>query len=53
MNVLGAVIFGETQGAFSDACNKAIQFGKPMLMRDDWKQIFTPREIADSIERIT
>ncbi|TGN32253.1 semialdehyde dehydrogenase, partial [Paracoccus liaowanqingii] len=36
MNILGAVIFEERQGAFSDACNKAIEFGKPMLMRDDW-----------------
>jgi hypothetical protein len=53
MNVLGAVIFGETQGVFSDACNKAIEFGKPVLMRDDWKRIFEPDEIAASIKRIT
>ena len=37
MNVLGAVIFKEIDGVFSDACNKAIEFGKPALMRDDWK----------------
>lgn len=43
MNVLGAVIFDETPGVFSDACNKAIQFGVPALMRDDWKNIFEPR----------
>jgi hypothetical protein len=53
MNVLGAVIFGQTQGVFSDACNKAIQFGKPVLMRDDWKRVFEPEEIAASIQRIT
>ena len=53
MNVLGAVIFGETKGVFSDACNKAIQFGKPVLMRDDWKKVFEPAEIAASIKRIT
>jgi D-apionate oxidoisomerase len=53
MNVLGAVIFGETQGVFSDACNKAIEFGKPVLMRDDWKRIFEMDEIAASIRRIT
>ncbi|MBX3582728.1 MAG: NAD(P)-binding domain-containing protein [Rhizobiaceae bacterium] len=53
MNVLGAVIFEETPGVFSDACNKAIEFGKPMLMRDDWKRIFDPQELADSIRRIT
>ncbi len=53
MNVLGAVIFGEVEGVFSDACNKAIEFGKPTLMRPDWKKVFEPQEIADSIRRIT
>jgi hypothetical protein len=53
MNVLGAVIFGQTEGVFSDACNKAIEFGKPALMRDDWKRVFEPGEIAESIRRIT
>jgi D-apionate oxidoisomerase len=53
MNVLGAVIFGQTEGVFSDACNKAIEFGKPVLMRDDWKRVFEPGEIAESIRRIT
>ncbi|UNK40520.1 NAD(P)-binding domain-containing protein (plasmid) [Shinella sp. H4-D48] len=53
MNVLGAVIFEETPGVFSDACNKAIEFGKPVLMKDDWKRVFEPAEIAASIQRIT
>jgi len=53
MNVLGAVIFKEVEGVFSDACNKAIQFGKPALMRSDWKKVFEPAEIAESIRRIT
>jgi hypothetical protein len=53
MNVLGAVIFEEVQGVFSDACNKAIEFGKPVLMKDDWKRVFEPAEIAASIQRIT
>jgi D-apionate oxidoisomerase len=53
INVLGSVIFEETQGVFSDACNKAIEFGKPALMRPDWKNVFEPAEIAASIERIT
>ncbi len=53
MNVLGAVIFGEVQGVFSDACNKAIEFGIPALMRDDWRKVFEPSEIAESIRRIT
>ncbi len=53
LNILGAVTFGEIQGVFSDACNKAIQFGKPQLMRPDWKRVFEPDEIAASIRRIT
>lgn len=53
MNVLGAVIFKEVDGVFSDACNKAIEFGIPALMRDDWKRVFEPEEIAESIRRIT
>ncbi|HBD90948.1 MAG TPA: semialdehyde dehydrogenase [Gemmobacter sp.] len=53
MNILGAVIFDEVPGVFSDACNKAIEFGKPVLMRDDWKRVFEPEEIAASIQRIT
>lgn len=53
MNIMAAVIFKEQPGVFSDACNKAIQFGKPALMRDDWKKVFEPEEIAASIRRIT
>lgn len=53
MNILAAVIFKEIPGAFSDACNKAITFGKPRLMRDDWKGVFDRDEIAESIRRIT
>lgn len=53
MNILGAVIFEEQPGAFSDACNKAITFGKAQLMQPDWKRVFEPEEIAASIARIT
>lgn len=53
MNILAAVTFGQVQGVFSDACNLAIKFGKPVLMKDDWKRVFEPDEIAASIKRIT
>ena len=53
MTILSAVIFKQIPGQFSDACNKAITFGKPRLMRDDWKKVFDNNEIAESIERIT
>lgn len=53
MNILAAVIFGHVNGVFSDACNKAIEFGIPVLMKDDWKRVFDDDEIAASIQRIT
>jgi D-apionate oxidoisomerase len=53
MTILSAVIFKQIPGQFSDACNKAITFGKPRLLRDDWKKVFDRDEIADSIRRIT
>ena len=53
INVIGAVTFGHVDGVFSDACYKAIENGLPVLMKDDWKRVFDPDEIAASIERIT
>jgi D-apionate oxidoisomerase len=53
MNIMAAVLFKEQPGVFSDACNKAIEYGKPALMRDDWKRVFEPEEIMASIRRIT
>ncbi|KXF75179.1 semialdehyde dehydrogenase [Paramesorhizobium deserti] len=53
MNILAAVVMGEIDGVFSDACNKAIENGKPRLMRPDWLDVFEPAEIAESIRRIT
>lgn len=53
MNILAAVVMGEIDGVFSDACNKAIENGKPRLMRPDWLGVFEPAEIAESIRRIT
>jgi D-apionate oxidoisomerase len=53
MTILTAVIFKQIPGQFSDACNKAITFGKPRLMRDDWLKVFDRDEITESIRRIT
>lgn len=53
MNIMGAVIFDQHEGVFSDAANKAIEYGIPVLMKDDWKRCFDDDEIAASVERIT
>ncbi|KPF71732.1 semialdehyde dehydrogenase [Bosea sp. AAP35] len=53
MNILAAVTFEEVPGVFSDACNKAIVFGKDTILKPDWKRLFEPKEIAASVRRIT
>lgn len=53
MNIMGAVMFDEHKGVFSDAANKAIEYGIPVLMKDDWKRCFDDDEIAASVDRIT
>jgi D-apionate oxidoisomerase len=53
MNILAAVTFEEIHGQFSDACNKAIVFGKETILKPDWLQLFEPDEIKRSVERIT
>lgn len=53
LNIELAVLFNEIDGVFSDACNKAIEQGKPRLIRDDWKLVFEPEAIAKSIQLIT
>lgn len=53
MNILAAVTFEQVQGVFSDACNKAIVFGKDTILKPDWKRLFEPAEIAESVRRIT
>lgn len=53
MNILGAVIMEEIDGVFSDACNKAIENGKPVIFKENWLDLFEPDAIAESIRRIT
>lgn len=52
-NIMLAVLFEEIPGQFSDACNKAIVNGKPVLINPDWKKVFEPEAVAESIRRIT
>ncbi len=53
LNILAAVTFEEVNGVFSDACNKAIVFGKETILRPGWKSLFEPEEIIASVRRIT
>jgi len=53
MNILAAVTFKQVDGVFSDACNKAIVFGKQTILKPGWLGLFDEKEIRDSVKRIT
>jgi len=49
-----AVIYGQIPGAvFSDAANKAIDRGIPLLIKEDWQKVFDPENVAGQIRDIT
>jgi hypothetical protein len=52
-NIVLAVPFGEIPGQFSDDCNKAIARALPVLINPDWKTVFEPDAVIESIRRIT
>ncbi|MFO7934594.1 MAG: phosphogluconate dehydrogenase C-terminal domain-containing protein [Bacteroidales bacterium] len=54
LNIQLAVIYGQIPGAvFSDAANKAIERGKPLLVNPDWKKVFEPDNVLEQIKDIT
>ena len=40
-------------GVFSDACYKAIQIGKPLIFKDDWKKVLRPEHVKFQISEMT
>jgi hypothetical protein len=54
MRVELAIVFQEKEGAvFSDGALKAIERAKPQIFRPDWKKVFEPEAIAESVRHIT
>lgn len=54
INIQLAVLFKELPNAvFSDAANKALQRGRSILFKDDWKQIFEPDNVLQQVIDIT
>jgi hypothetical protein len=49
-----AILFGRLPGAqFSDAAKKAVEQAKRSLFQPDWKKVFEPAAVAESIRMIT
>ncbi len=40
-------------GVFSDACYKAIQIGKPLIFKEDWKKVLEPEHVRYQVEVMT
>lgn len=54
MRVELAIAFEEKEGAcFSDGALKAIARARPVLFQPDWKRVFEPEAIAESVRHIT
>jgi hypothetical protein len=54
MRVELAIVFQEKEGAvFSDGALKAIERARSVIFKPDWKRVFEPEAIAESVEHIT
>lgn len=54
INIQLAVLFKELPNAvFSDAANKALQRGRSILFKEDWKKIFDPDNVLQQVKDIT
>lgn len=54
INSLAAIAFGEMPGVVvSDACQKAIDNAMTEIIQPDWKKVFEPENLKESIRRIT
>ncbi|AEI49994.1 phosphogluconate dehydrogenase C-terminal domain-containing protein [Runella slithyformis] len=40
-------------GVFSDACYKAIQIGKPLIFKEDWKKVLDPEHVKYQVKIMT
>ena len=54
INIELALLFGQLPGGkFSDAALKAINLGKNLIFKEDWKKIFDDDNVKDQIKAIT
>jgi hypothetical protein len=53
INIELAIVFGETGNPFSDGALKAIERAKSIIFRPDWKRVFEPEDLRESIDLIT
>jgi D-apionate oxidoisomerase len=47
-----AIVFGEISSPFSDAAKIAMKVGAEKVLRSDWRSVFEPAQIRDTIHRM-
>ena len=52
INVAVGVLFANSGGVFSDGALVAIERGKKMLFKDDWKRLFTAESVMEQVQEI-
>jgi hypothetical protein len=53
INIELAIVFGEARNPFSDGALKAIERARSIIFRPDWRRVFEPEDIRESIALIT
>lgn len=52
INIELAIVFDEIDWEFSDGAKKAIEEAKDVLFKPDWKQVFEPDQLKESVLKI-
>jgi D-apionate oxidoisomerase len=53
LRIQTAILFGEVPGRFSDAAYKISKHARPLIFRDDWKNVLTEASIKEQVKVIT
>ena len=53
LRLKAAILFGEVPGRFSDAAYKISAHARPLIFRDDWKNVLTDESVREQVEVIT
>jgi len=53
LNIEMAIVFEEVGSPFSDGAKKAIEKAKGQIFRDDWKKVFEPENVRETVAMIT
>jgi D-apionate oxidoisomerase len=53
LRIQTAILFNEVPGRFSDAAYKISAHARPLIFRDDWKQVLTEESVREQVKVIT